>query len=68
MTFLILLSVQGAFLSSQIRVSRGIKLLIMFKMAPLKIETCLFGLTLSNALFQSKLSIPRLMSLILAFL
>ena len=50
-------------LSSQIIVLSGIKLLIIFKMVLLKIETCLFGLTLSSALFHSKLSFVHLVEL-----
>ena len=68
MFFIFLQLIQGGSQSSQIIVSWGIKLLITFKMVPLKIETCLSGLTLSNALFQSKLSFARMMSSILACL
>ena len=50
-------------LSSQIIVLSGIKLLIIFKMVLLKIETCLFRLTLSSALFHSKLSFVHLVEL-----
>ena len=42
----------------------GIKLRIIFKMVFLKIETCIFGPTLSNALFQSKSTACRMSSIL----
>ena len=62
--FLILLLIHGG--SVVTNYSWGIKLLFIFKMVPLKIETYLLGFSLPNALLQPKLSTARLMRSILA--